>query len=156
VKEKANMIRSILAVIAGYVAIFLFIFVLFTALYLLLGANASFKPGSYQPSILWLALSTPLAFVAAVGGGYLCAALARGGRAPLALAALVFVIGVISAVPMLMATDTNAVRTSDVSNLEAMMKAKEPAGVALTNPLLGAAGVLVGGWLRRKRAAGTA
>jgi uncharacterized membrane protein len=150
------MIRSILAVIAGYVAIFLFIFVLFTALYLLLGANASFKPGSYQPSILWLALSTPLAFVAAVIGGYLCAKLARGGRAALALAALVFVLGVIFAVPMLMAPDTNAVRTSDVSNIEAMQKAKEPASVALTNPLLGAAGVLVGGRLRRKRAAATA
>jgi hypothetical protein len=46
------MMRSILSVIAGYVVIFLLIFVLFTALYLVLGANASFKPGSYQPSIL--------------------------------------------------------------------------------------------------------
>jgi hypothetical protein len=147
------MLRSILAVIAGYVAIFLLIFVLFTALYLLLGANASFKPGSYQPSSLWLALSTPLAFVAAGVGGYLCAALARGGRAPLALAALVLVLGVIFAVPVLLAPDTNADRTSDVSNMEAMQKAKEPTSVALTNPLLGAAGVLVGGRLRRKRAA---
>ncbi|MDT7604525.1 MAG: hypothetical protein QOF61_2522 [Acidobacteriota bacterium] len=146
------MIRSILAVIAGYVAIFVFIFVLFTALYLVLGANASFKPGSYQPSILWLALSTPLALVAAVIGGYLCAALVRGERVPLALAALVFVLGVIFAVPMLMESDTNAVRTSDVSNIEAMQKAKEPASVALTNPFLGAAGVLVGAWLRRRRA----
>jgi hypothetical protein len=55
---------------------------------------------------------------------------------------------------VLTARDTNAARTSDVSNMEAMQKAKEPAGVALTNPLLGAAGVLVGGRLRRKRAAG--
>ena len=149
------MIRSILAVIAGYVAIFLFIFVLFTALYFLLGANASFKPGSYQPSILWLALSTPLAFVAAGIGGYLCAALSRGKRVPLALAALVLVLGVIFAVPMLMEPDMNAVRASDVSNIEAMQKAKEPASVALTNPFLGAAGVLVGGRLRRKRVAAT-
>ncbi|MFL6208374.1 MAG: hypothetical protein ACJ74W_05960 [Pyrinomonadaceae bacterium] len=148
------MARSILAVIVGYVVMFLFIFVLFTGLYLLLGANASFKPGSYRPSILWLALSTPLAFGAAIIGGYVCAALARGGRAPLALAVLVLVLGVICAVPVLMAPDANAVRTSDVSNMEAMQKANEPTGVALTNPLLGAAGVLVGSWLRRKRAAG--
>jgi hypothetical protein len=147
------MLRSILAVVAGYVAIFLLIFVLFTGLYLLLGTNASFKPGLYQPSSLWLVLSTPLALVAAGVGGYLCAALARGGRAPLALAALVLVLGAIFAVPMLMEPDMNAVRTSDVSNMEAMQKAKEPASVALTNPLLGAAGVLVGGRLRRKRVA---
>jgi hypothetical protein len=146
------MIRSILSVVAGYVVIFLFIFVLFTGLYLVLGANASFKPGSYQPSVLWLALSTPLAFVAAIIGGYVCASLARGGRAPLALAALVFVIGFLSAIPVLKARDTDEVRTSEVSNMEAMMKAKEPAGVALTNPLIGAAGALLGGRLRRRRA----
>jgi hypothetical protein len=148
------MVRSILSVIVGYVALFLLIFVLFTALYMVLGSNGSFKPGSYQPSILWLALSTPLAFVAAIIAGYVCAALARGGRAPLALAALVFVLGIIFAVPVLTSPETNVARTSDVSNMEAMMKAKEPAGVALTNPLLGAVGVLVGGRLRRKRAAG--
>jgi small-conductance mechanosensitive channel len=146
------MARKILSVILGYVVMFVFIFVLFTVLYLLLGSNGSFKPGLYQPSLLWLALSTPLAFVAAVGGGYVCAALARGGRAPLALAALVLVLGILSAVPVFMSPQTDAVRTSDVTNTEAMMKAKEPAGVALTNPLLGAAGVLVGAWFRRRRA----
>ena len=144
------MARKILAVILGYVVIFVCIFVLFTALYLVMGANGAFKPGSYQPSFTWLALSTPLAFAAAVVGGYVCAAIARGGRAPLALAALVLVIGFISAVPVLTAKAADDVRPGNLSNMEAMMKAKEPAGVALTNPLLGAAGVLVGGWLRRR------
>ncbi|MFL6227845.1 MAG: hypothetical protein ACJ741_03595 [Pyrinomonadaceae bacterium] len=145
------MARSILAVIVGYLVVFLFIFVLFTGLYLTLGSNASFKPGSYQPSVLWLVLSTLLALVAAIVGGYVCAVLARGGRAPLALAALVLVLGIIFAVPVLMAPETNAARTSELTNMEAMMQAKEPAGVALANPLLGAAGVLVGGRLRRRR-----
>ena len=142
--------RKILAVIVGYVLMFVCIFVLFTALYLVMGVNGAFKPGSYEPSVLWLTLSTPLAFAAAVVGGYVCAVLARGGRAPLALAVLVLVIGFLSAVPVLTAKATDDVRPGDLSNMEAMMKAKEPAGVALTNPLLGAAGVLVGGWLRRR------
>ncbi|MDQ3908354.1 MAG: hypothetical protein M3268_08405 [Acidobacteriota bacterium] len=146
------MIRNILAVIAGYVALFLCMFVLFTGLYLVLGAGGAFRPGSYQPSALWIALSTPLAFVAAVVGGYVCASLSRGGRSPLALAVLLLVVGFLSAVVVLRGQDLYEVRTSEVSNMEAMMKAKQPAGVALTNPLIGAAGVLVGSRLRRKRA----
>ncbi|MCA1815558.1 MAG: hypothetical protein LC746_03985 [Acidobacteria bacterium] len=148
------MARKILAVILGYVVIFVSIFVLFTALYLVLGANGAFKPGSYRPSFTWLALSTPLAFVAALVGGYVCAVVARGGRAPLALAALVLVLGFLFAVPALTAKAADDVRPGNLSNMEAMQKAKEPAGVALANPLLGAAGVLVGGWLRRRRAKG--
>ncbi|HVG30380.1 MAG TPA: hypothetical protein VM864_11810 [Pyrinomonadaceae bacterium] len=150
------MARSILAVIAGYVVFALSLFLAFTALYLLLGADASFKPSSYEPSILWLALTTLLGFVASVVGGYACAALARGGRAPLALAALVLVVGLIFAflVPKRSEGGADAVRAGNVPNMEAMQKAIQPKWSALLNPFLGAAGVLVGGRLRRKPANG--
>ena len=150
------MARSILAVVVGYVVFGLFIFVAFTCLYLLLGADASFKPGSYDPSNLWLALSTLLGFVGTVVGGYVCAALARGGRAPLALAGLVVVVGLLFAVPVLRAAEGGAspARAGGVSNMEAMQKAKQPGWSALLNPFLGAAGVLVGARLRRRPAGG--
>ena len=41
------------------------------------------------------------------------------------------------------------VRGSEVGNLEAMTKAKQPAWTALLNPLIGVAGTLVGGRLKR-------
>jgi hypothetical protein len=144
------MVRSILAVILGYVTMALLIFVTFTGLYLLLGADASFRPGSYHPSTLWIALSLPLGALSAVAGGYACAALARGGRAPLALAALVLVLGLLINVPLAMAPDDNAVRAGNVPNMEAMMKAKQPKWVLLLNPFLGVACVLLGARLRRK------
>jgi hypothetical protein len=148
------MLRSILAVVAGYLVFALFIFVAFTALYLLLGADASFKPGSYHPSSLWLALSTLLGFVGTVVGGYVCAALARGGRAPLALAVVVLVVGLLFAFLAPKRSEGSEARAGDVPNMEAMQKAIQPRWSALLNPFLGVAGVLVGGRLRRKPATG--
>lgn len=146
------MLRSILAVAAGYVVFALFIFITFTALYLLLGAEASFEPGSYHPSNLWLALSTLLGFVGTVVGGYVCAALARGGRAPLALAVLVLVVGLFFALLAPKRSEGDAARAGNVPNMEAMQKAIQPKWSALLNPCLGVVGVLVGARLRRKPA----
>jgi hypothetical protein len=144
------MARSILAVIAGYVVMALSIFLTLTCLYLLLGADASFRPGSYHPSTLWNALSLLLGALSAVAGGYACATLARGGRAPLALAALVLLLGLLINIPLAVAADDNAARPTNVPNMEAMMKAKQPGWMLLLNPFLGVACVLAGARLARK------
>jgi hypothetical protein len=50
---------------------------------------------------------------------------------------VVLVIGLVSAVPVVMAAATPAeTRIGDVGNLDAMMKAKQPAWVAVANPSL--------------------
>ena len=145
------MVRSILAVVAGYAALALVIFVTFSALYLVLGADRSFAPGSYDASTLWVMLSFPLGVVASVVAGYVCAAVARGGRAPQVLAGVVLVLGLLFAIPVLRAADApSPARTSDVPNMEAMQQARQPKWVALVNPFVGVVGVLVGAGLRRK------
>ena len=63
------MWRAILSVIAGYLAMFLFVFVSFSAAYLTMGTEGAFQPGSYEVSGLWLAVSFVLSLGAAVGGG---------------------------------------------------------------------------------------
>ena len=56
---------------------------------------------------------------------------------PKVLAGVVLVIGLLSAIPVLKAADTPAeMRTGEVGNLDAMMKARQPAWVALANPFL--------------------
>ena len=145
------MARSILAVVAGYATLALFIFVSFTLLYLVLGADRSFEPGSYDASTLWVLTSFPLGVAASVAAGYVCAAIARGGRAPQVLAGLVLVLGLLFAIPVLRAADTALpARAGDVPNMEAMQQARQPKWVALVNPFIGAVGVLVGAGLRRR------
>lgn len=148
------MARAILSVVVGYVVMFTTIFITFSGLYFVLGQERSFEPGSYDPSLLWDAASFALGIGAAVLGGVVAAGIARSATPPKVLAGLVLVIGLLSAVPVLMAAATLAeARTGDVGNLDAMMKAKQPAWVAVANPFVGFVGVLVGARLRRPNAA---
>ena len=99
---------------------------------------------------LWIVVSIALSLIAAIVGGVVCSAIAKNPRAVLALAGLVLVLGLLSAIPALTTPGANEtkVRTSDVGNMEAMMNAKQPAWIALLNPLIGVAGVMIGGRFR--------
>ena len=146
--------RAIVGVVVGYVAMFATLFLLFSGLYLVLGQERSFRPGSYEPSVLWTVASFVLG-AAAVLGGWVCARIARTATPPKVLAGVVLVVGLLSAVPVLVTASAPAEeRTGAVGNLDAMMKAKQPAWVAVANPFLGSLGVLVGARLRRSSAAG--
>jgi hypothetical protein len=147
------MIRAIGSVVVGYVAMFATIFLTFSGLYLLLGQDLSFRPGSYEPSALWTAASFVLGAGAAVLGGVVCGWVARSATPPKVLAGVVLVIGLLSAIPVLTAASAPAqARTGEVGNLDAMTRAKQPAWVAVANPFVGLAGVLLGGRLRRRTA----
>ena len=74
--------RAIVSVVVGYVAMFAAIFLAFSGLYLALGQELSFRPGSYEPSVLWTVVSFALGLVAAVLGGYVCAWVARTATPP--------------------------------------------------------------------------
>lgn len=148
------MLRNIGGVILGYVLTALTIFLTFTAAYLLMGTSNAFKPDTYEVSNLWMVTSLVLGTVAAIIGGYFCALVARGSRAPLALAVLFIVVGVLTALPTLRAANTareRLTRPAVVSNTEAMQNAVLPGWYALLTPFASAAGVLVGAGLRRRR-----
>jgi hypothetical protein len=146
------MARSIVAVIVGYVVMFILIMVTFIGVFLAMGVEWSFKPASFEASNAWNVMALIANFVIAVVGGFVCAAIARGGKAPLALAIVVFVLGLLFAIPTLFANKANAdrVRPANVSTTEAMQNATQPAWVPFTFPILGAAGVLVGAKLKRR------
>ncbi|HKS26399.1 MAG TPA: hypothetical protein VJS44_01205 [Pyrinomonadaceae bacterium] len=148
------MLRNIGGVIVGYVLMALIIFLTFTIAYLLMGANNAFEPNTYQVSNLWLVTSFLLAFGAAMMGGYACAAIAGArSRAPIALAVLVIVIGVLAAVPTLRAANAGRdrlTRPAEVSNMEAMQNAVQPGWIAVLNPIIGAGAILLGASLRRR------
>jgi len=173
------MARSIIAVIVSYILMFVLTFLMFTGVYMVLHADGSFKPGSFEASNLWIAIAFGVNLVIAVIGGLVCAAIARGGKAPLVtfdvdgiihvksaaiarggrggkaplvLAIVVFILGLLLAIPSLVAQKTNAglVRSGDVPMMEAMQRAKEPIWVPLLFPFVGVAGVLIGGKLKRR------
>ena len=70
------MLRSVLGVIVGYLAIFAVIFCVLTVAYLGMGPERAFQPGSFQPSILWDAVEIVIGLAAAAVGGFVCIAIA--------------------------------------------------------------------------------
>jgi undecaprenyl pyrophosphate phosphatase UppP len=146
------MVRSIIAVIVSYITMFVLNFLAFVGLYTVLGPNQAFRPHSYLASTRWIAISLVIIFVTAVIGGLICSAIAKGGRAPLALAIVVLVLGLLLAVPSLMKAKANAdlIRIGDVPQMEAAQKAYWPVWTPFTFPFISAIGVLIGGRLKRR------
>lgn len=149
------MLRKIIGVVAGYIAMAALIFILFTTLYLILGAEGAFQPGNYQASTTWLVLSTILGLIAAVIGGLVCVMIAKDHKAAIWLAGLVLVLGIILAIPSLNVPydEMNKVREGNVDNIEAMQNAKQPPIALILNPIIGAIGVIAGSRLKKNKPA---
>ena len=142
--------RAILGVVVGYLVIFIVLFCVLTAAYLAMGPNAAFQPGSFRPSMGWVVIEIVVGLVAAVLGGMTCIAIARKRGAVTALVVVILVLGALGAIPAFMAASApEAVREGSLTNMEAMMQARQPVWMALFNPILGVVGVLVGSRLKR-------
>lgn len=144
------MVRMVVSVVVGYFAMFAVVFTMLTGAYLAMGADRAFHPGSYEVTGTWLVVWFVVSVVAALAGGFVCAAISSNPNAPISLAVVVLVLGGLSAIPALMppAADKPKVREGDVGNFEAMSNARQPAWVSLATPVIGAAGALAGARLK--------
>jgi len=151
--QRGKMAKKILGVIAGYVTMAVFIFLTFTVLYLILGADGSFEPGSYNVSTTWLVLSFLLGLIAAIIGGFICVLITKDRRVAIWLAGIVLVLGFVLAIPALCESEDerNKVREGEASNMEAMQNAKQPPITLILNPVIGAIGVFAGSGLWKEK-----
>ena len=146
------MLRSALGVVVGYIVMFILQVFAFMTIYSLMGANWSFRPASFEASTRWTVMQFVVILVTTIIAGLICAIIARGGKAPLALAGVVLVLGLAlaAASTAFRPADTHEVRAGDVPNMEAMSKARHPSWVIFLGPVIGAVGVLIGGKLKRR------
>jgi hypothetical protein len=139
------MLKSIVGVIVGYLAMAIFAFVVFTGAYFGLGVDRVFEPDSYAISTLWIVLMIAIAFIGGLIGGWTCAAISKSHTACVVFAVLVFVAGILVALPKMMGEHSTAPRSGDVSNFQAMQLAQTPVWLCVLNPALGAVGILLAG-----------
>lgn len=139
------MLRAVLAVIAGYIALAVAIFVLFSMAYLAMGADRAYEPGSFAVSTLWLLFAVPITFIVAMIGGWVCRVIAGRTGPVWALAIVAVVLGVIEATYVTLNPREPEERAADVSLLDATGKAVQPTWVVWLNPVLGFVGILLGG-----------
>ena len=147
------MVKSILAVIVGYIVMAIVAFAVCTCAYIGLGVDRVFEPDSYSVSTIWIVLMIAVALVGGILGGLTCAAISKSKGACMALAIIVLVVGILSAVLTGMKEHPSVARSGDVSNLEAMTKAQRPAWVCFVNPVLGAVAVMLGARMKKLPAA---
>ena len=139
------MARTIGSIVAGYLAMAALIFLLFSAAWLVLGVEGSFLPDSWTPATIWISVSIVVGLVASMAGGALCMAIAQDVRGPRWLVVVVVVLGLLMAIPAFTVPVGEPItRPETVSMMEAMSNARQPAWLAVINPLLGAIGVIVG------------
>ncbi len=140
------MVRFVTAIVVGYLVMLIAVVGVFTAAYPLFGVDRLFEPGSFEAARGWIVLSFAVGFVAAMTGGALCAFIAPRTAAPLWLAAIVLVLGGLMAIPVVMSASTTrgGARPPKITMADAMARAEQPLWVALLNPLVGAAGILIG------------
>jgi hypothetical protein len=147
------MIRFIAAIVIGYLVMLVVVVGMFMAAYPLVGVDRLFEPGTYQAARGWILLSFAIGLVAAMTAGSLCARIAPATGAPLWLAAIVLVLGGLMAIPAVMSANSErgGPRPPGITMADAMAHAEQPPWVALLNPLVGAAGILIGAGPRGHR-----
>ena len=137
---------SFLAVVVGYLGTALIVMVTFSLAYLILGAEGSYQPDSWNVSMTWVVLSIVVGLGAAWTGGRICIWIAGNHVAPKYLVALIVVLGVVSAM-MTNQGDVDTIRTVTPSIMEAMSYSVQPAWLTWLNPVLGGVGVAMGSGL---------
>ena len=146
------MVRSIVAVIVSYISMFVLNLLGFVSLYAVVGPGNAFRPRGFLASNRWIAMALAVMFVSGIIAGLLCAAIARGRKAILALAGLILIVGLLLAIPAIMKHRANAdlVRAGDVPVMEAMEKASWPIWAPFVFPFVSALGAVVGGKLKKR------
>jgi uncharacterized membrane protein YeiB len=90
--------------------------------------------------------------ITAAIAGFVCVLIAKSKKASLMLAGLVLVLGLAlgAAKVATQPPDTNETRFGNVSNMEAMQKARPKTWAIFLGPFIGAIGVVIGGKLKRQ------
>lgn len=145
------MLKSIVGVIVGYLAMSVVAFCAYTAAYLGLGAERAFEPDTYALSGIWIGLVIAITIIAGLIGGLTCAAISKSRTTGLVFALIVFILSFVFEVPNIM-DHTPKARAGDVSNMEAMGKAQPPVWLLFFNPFLGGAAILMGTRMKKSPA----
>lgn len=149
------MLRPILAVVGSYVAMAVFVMAVFMGLWFGMGPDRLLVPGTWEGNMILCIAAPAITATAGLLGGLMCAKIGRGRGPVLALAGLVLVLGLTMAYFTLKKPEPTGPRPAGMTVQQVMEQGREPAWVAISNPIIGAVGVLCAGLgaLRSRRRA---
>jgi len=154
-----SLARNIGAAVIGWVTMVVAVMALNLVMWVVLGADGAFRPGSWDVTWGWSLSSIGIGLVAAIAGGLVCSKIADGPWGVRFLVAIVLVLGALVALGNLEMTGLEGVadvdpgpRPDDVGMIDAMSASQQPVWMTWLNPLLGTGGALLGARLNRSSA----
>jgi hypothetical protein len=145
------MLKSIVAIIVSYIAMFVLFMAIFTGLYFALGVERVFQADSYEVSMLWIVLTLAIGFLVSMFAGYLCAAISKSWRTCQVFALIVFLLALIQCLSALKRNpEMPTTRAGEVGMFDAMQLAVSPLWLHFVNPILSGVGVLLGARMKRR------
>ena len=144
------MVRMILGIVLGYIAMSVALFVMFSGLYMVLGTAGSFKEGSYFVSSTWLFAGFVIFFIAAAIAGIVAALVGKDAKTAFWMGGVILILGILIAISQVVSAPSNTAReAAEVALMDAMNMAQQPVWALIVNPIVGFLGALTGGKLRK-------
>lgn len=144
------MFRLIAGVIVGYVVMAVLIIAAFGLA--ILSPDFAFEKERFEVTPAWLAISLATSIVAAIVGGFVAVWIGKRRAASYALAVLAFVLGMGSAVDNLKKPRPAETESPIGMTFEQRAsKTAQPNWYAFTLPLIGVAGIILGGRICKER-----
>ena len=149
------MWRAIAGIIVGYVVIFVWVLVTMAVALMVLGRSFAYEEGTLEVTVGWSLVAIALGLVGAILGGLVTALIAPSPRrTPVkVLAGILLILGLALAVLHVFVDDPMAEPPKPVAEMtmfEAASESIAPAWYNFAIPLVGCAGVLIGGGLKRR------
>lgn len=142
------MIRSILAAVAGYVALVVVVLAGIGLTWVVVGGSGAFAGEGPEPSAMWMVANLVFGFLAAFAGGCVARKIGRSQQAVRILIGLIILLGVITAITAEAAYAKRIKIDKPVAEMrfmEAGQHARQPGWYNWIIPLVGVAGVWIGG-----------
>jgi hypothetical protein len=133
--------RNALSAVGGYVVMFAVAFVLFSLTWVVLGADGSFQPDTWEVTTAWIGASLVLGLLVSLAGGFSASRLGANEKAVWMLAGLVAAMGVLQGLPE---SGHDIARPEGVSMFQAMGSILQPRWLYYVNPVFGVVGVFLG------------
>lgn len=145
------MLKSIVAIVVSYLAMFVFFMAVAVGCYLALGSERVFKPDSYEISSLWLVLTVIVSFIASAIAGYLCAVISGSWTTCRVFAFIVFLATLGFCISSLrQSQESPNVRASEVSWTDGMRLGVSPLWLHFVSPVIAGVAVLAGARMKRR------
>ncbi|MDX1501565.1 MAG: hypothetical protein R3325_04315 [Thermoanaerobaculia bacterium] len=142
------MLRKILAAILGYVVIVVIALAGIGVAWMILGGEGAFRGEGPEPSTPWIALNVIVGFLAALVAGWTARRVGRSSLSVNLLIGIVLVLGLLLAAVAQWGPDDRppvGKPVAEMSFTEAGEHARQPDWYNWVIPLVGAAGVCLGG-----------